>query len=249
MMGGLRVAQRTCPSCVASFGRATRLPADSTLHRAMMRGQLHPRRAPGIDGAGSIRHRSQACTEDTSVNLLTRRAAPEESQSGFLGRGGQAERGGVAVKVFKVDFPGQRTRVWRSSSFSPRTASGFNSSLWSRTTRRPASCSCAAWRGSGGAVLRREEALTLSPLETWTLFRLCQTLALVFIRQSMNAFGRISCVFHVKVALDLEVVWPSELGNLDTSFTSPLYLTVAPLRQSTEVFKNCTIFYVHELGS
>ena len=61
MMGDLRVALRTGPSSVASLGSVTQAPADSTLYRAMMRGQLlHPSRAaPGFDGVGSIRHRSQ----------------------------------------------------------------------------------------------------------------------------------------------------------------------------------------------
>ena len=55
------VARRMWPSSVASLGRVTHAPADSTLYRAMMRGQLlHPSgAAPGFDGAGSIRHRSQ----------------------------------------------------------------------------------------------------------------------------------------------------------------------------------------------
>ena len=55
------VARRMWPSSVASLGRVTHAPADSTLYRAMMRGQLlHPSgAAPGFDGVGSIRHRSQ----------------------------------------------------------------------------------------------------------------------------------------------------------------------------------------------
>ena len=50
--------------------------------------------------------------------------------------------------------------------------------------------------------------------------------------------------FYVKVDLDLEVVSPSALGNLDTISTSPLYLTVSALRQPSEVWNNFTIFYV-----
>ena len=55
------VARRMWPLSVASLGRVTHAPADSTLYRAMMRGQLlHPSgAAPGFDGVGSIRHRSQ----------------------------------------------------------------------------------------------------------------------------------------------------------------------------------------------
>ena len=55
------VARRMWPSSVASLGRVTHAPADSTLYRAIMRGQLlHPSgAAPGFDGVGSIRHRSQ----------------------------------------------------------------------------------------------------------------------------------------------------------------------------------------------
>ena len=47
------VARRMWPSSVASL--------DSTLYRAMMRGQLlhPPGAAPGFDGVGSIRHRTQ----------------------------------------------------------------------------------------------------------------------------------------------------------------------------------------------
>ena len=61
MMGDLRVALRTGPSSVASLGRVTHAPADSTLYSAMMRSQLlHlSRAAPGFDRVGSIRHRSQ----------------------------------------------------------------------------------------------------------------------------------------------------------------------------------------------
>ena len=50
--------------------------------------------------------------------------------------------------------------------------------------------------------------------------------------------------FNVKVDPVPEVVSPFALGNLDFS-TSPLCLTVLPrLRQSMEVRKNFTIFYV-----
>ena len=50
-MGGLRVALGTRSSSVASLGRVTRAPGDSTLYRAMIRGQCYLHRAPGIDGA------------------------------------------------------------------------------------------------------------------------------------------------------------------------------------------------------
>ena len=65
MMGDLRVALKTCPSGVASFGRVTHAPADSTLYRAMLRGQqLHPwgtwdrwswEYPPSIQGGGGRR--------------------------------------------------------------------------------------------------------------------------------------------------------------------------------------------------
>ena len=41
MMGDLRVALRTRPSGVASFGRVTHAPADSTLYRMILRGQIY----------------------------------------------------------------------------------------------------------------------------------------------------------------------------------------------------------------
>ena len=49
---------------------------------------------------------------------------------------------------------------------------------------------------------------------------------LVFLRQSTEAFGRISCVFHVIVDLDPEVDSPLALENLDITFTRTLYLAV-----------------------
>ena len=55
MMGDFGVALRTGPSIVASFGRGLQPvqndTARSTLHQS--------RAAPGFDGVGSIRHRSQ----------------------------------------------------------------------------------------------------------------------------------------------------------------------------------------------
>ena len=55
-MGDPGVARRMWPSSVASLGRVTHAPADSTLCRMILRGQLlHPSRAaPGFDGVGSI---------------------------------------------------------------------------------------------------------------------------------------------------------------------------------------------------
>ena len=57
MMGDLRVVLRTGPSGVASFGRVTHAPADSTLYRTdTARSNLHQSgAAPGFDGVGSIR--------------------------------------------------------------------------------------------------------------------------------------------------------------------------------------------------
>ena len=89
MMGGFRVVLVARPWSVASLGRANHAFADSTLHRAMMPGQHYLRSAPGIDGVGSNRHRSQACTDDTVVNLRS-----------WAGEGGRGD--GASVKVFLV---------------------------------------------------------------------------------------------------------------------------------------------------
>ena len=99
-MGGLRVGLRTRLSSVASFGRVPRAPADFTLHRAMMRGQLYLRRAPWTDGAGT-------CTDDTLVNYICagrRPEAPKWVPAGQGRAGGAGWGGGVAVNVFKVHF-------------------------------------------------------------------------------------------------------------------------------------------------
>ena len=97
MMGDLRVALRTGPSSVASLGRVTHAPADSTLYRAMMRGQLlHPSRAaPGFDGVGSIRHRSQ--------NFLRRWWVGSGTFEVGLGRGRRVDLLVVHVPVIICD--------------------------------------------------------------------------------------------------------------------------------------------------
>ena len=94
---------------------------------------------------------TRARAEDAAVNISFVQGSAQEPQSGFLGRG-RARR--LVFKVFFQDkfcsvlrSRSSRTWVWkRSSRFSPRTASGFNSASRSRTMK------------PGGAVLRREEA-------------------------------------------------------------------------------------------
>ena len=71
---------------------------------------------------------------------------------------------------------------------------GFNSASWSRT----------AWRGSGGAVLRRDHVTRTARIgnpEHYFYEPVAVTLALVFMRQSTKAFGRISCGFLREGAL------------------------------------------------
>ena len=114
------------------------------------------------------------------------------------GEGEVEEAVGVSVEVFAVlsqDKVLQRF-VEQIIDDDKVVLAGFNSVSWSRTSKRPASKVC---RGSGGAVLRRGHlARAVSPgnpdfTSTSSLFWL--TLALVFMRQSLEAFGRISCGF------------------------------------------------------
>ena len=99
----------------------------------------------------------------------------------------------------------------------------------------------AAWRG---AVLRREEAHEV-PRKPGHRFHepFCwQSLALMIIRQSTEAFDFLR--FSVIVDPDPEVVSPSARGKLD--FKEPLVSDSSlPLRQSTKVLKNFTIFHVN----
>ena len=111
MMGEGVVARRMWPSSVASLGRVTHAPADSTLYRAMMRGHLlHPSgAAPGFDGVGSIRHRSQ--------NFLRR---------WWVGGGGRGGRNflsgaGAGVAVGSATSSSFRSKMWRCPSSSSST--------------------------------------------------------------------------------------------------------------------------------
>ena len=77
--------------------------------------------------------------------------------------------------------------------------------LWSRSqttwawTENASRLSRAVWRRSGGAVLRRGQAArvvrTGNPGQCFYELVAVPLLALVFMRQSTKAFGRISCVF------------------------------------------------------
>ena len=114
------------------------------------------------------------------------------------------------------------------------------------TTKRPASFSCTVWRWSGGAVLRREEAHGVH-LEPGHYFYepldLSDTGPRVL--ASVNeGFWTNFLRFNVKVDLDPEVVSPSALGNLDFLRAPHICRHFSQLRQSTEVWKNFTIFYV-----
>ena len=94
---------------------------------------------------------------------------------------------------------------------------------------------CASWsrtskRGSGGAVLRRDEALAVLTWKPGPCFHellFWQTLALRVHATVTEAFGRISSVVCVMVDLGPEDDAPFALENLDIISTCPLYLAVA----------------------
>ena len=113
------------------------------------------------------------------------------------GGGGWRLRGGL-----QGFLPGQVLQRLAEQIIDDVEEAGFNSASCGRTSKR----------GSGGAVLRRGEALAVV---TWKighhfceLHCILQSLALVFMRQSTEAFGRISCVFYVIVDPDPEVDSP-----------------------------------------
>ena len=175
------------------------------------------------------------------------------AQSGFLGSGGQAERGGgggVAVKVFKVSFQDRVRFVEQiigrgcggDLQGSPRTVSGFSSAVWSRTTKRPASCSCAAWRGSGGAGEEAHEVhwkpgnYVYEPLELRprVLASVNEGFGANFLRVLRESGRGPPCRLAVRT-------WKS--GHF---FHEPLVSdSLAPLRQSTDVWKNFKIVQVN----
>ena len=149
---------------VASLGRVTHAPADSTLYRAMMRGQLlHPSgAAPGFDGVGSIRHRSQ--------NFLRRVVGGLRNFLCGLGRRG----GGGGWICWFVDVPViisdkfQQSIVYEDVEVLPRSSS--STEWWTyplcssnvypqcKLCRRPArSHSCSSWtRLMTPVVVRRQ---------------------------------------------------------------------------------------------
>ena len=81
VMGDLRVALRSGPSSVASFGRVTHAPADSNLYRMILGGQIYISlgRRLGSMEIGSIRHPSQ--------NFLSRAVERRNFFKVRLGRG------------------------------------------------------------------------------------------------------------------------------------------------------------------
>ena len=119
MMGDLRVALRTGPSGVASLKRVTHAPADSTLHSAILRGQLYILWAPGIDRVGSIRHRSQnflrrwvgrrlvlkVFSQDGFSSVLWSRSSTRTGGSRGRGRPCDLQRQVPAVLFFRVEVP------------------------------------------------------------------------------------------------------------------------------------------------
>ena len=151
------------PSSVASLGRVTHAPADSTLYRATMRGQLlHPSgAAPGFDGVGSIRHCSQ--------NFLRRWGGLRNFLSGAGGEGGGAAGGspgcGRPCDHQRQVPAGLCTRTWRcprsSSSTEWWTFPLCSSDVYPqcKLCRRPArshSCSSSWTRLMTPVVVRRQ---------------------------------------------------------------------------------------------
>ena len=155
----------------------------------------------------------------------------QEKQSGFLGRRGRAGRQAAA------------TLLTRSSSSSPWTGEWVQQRFVEQNHEAPC-ISCAAW---SDAFLQRDEAHEV-PWKHGHYF--CEPFdrpdTCPRVHTSVNGcFWTNFLRLYVKEDPDLEVVSPSALGNLDTSFTRTLYLTVLALRQSTEVWKNFTIFSVN----
>ena len=142
---------------------------------------------------------------------------------GSGGAGGGRERGRLTSVVFVFS--------WRSSKV--YSQDWFFSVLWSRSSKPPPlRVWCCRSPTSGGSwtnfthFLRAREVLTENPGHSFYELLFWQTLAHVFMRHSTPAFGRIPCIFNVKVDSDLDIISTSSsyggAAGADRFFTAEI---------------------------
>ena len=217
---------RSWPFRVTWFGEATSQPdpcTDTATNILLVQEGSYitvSRRLPWRSCSTGLTRRPGWCANTDAMKAASRGSTHPSSRSKpgwtlwqWLGGGG---RGGARRRL---------ASPWRSSWFSPRTR--FCSVLLSRSSR-PAS---EAWRGSGGAVLRRDQVrsrcLTWKPGHYFYELLFWQTLALVSCDSLRWLLEEFLAVFYANVHTNPEVDSRSHLKILIFS-TSPLYLAISP---------------------